>query len=241
MDMSMIKSVNAGKFIVFEGIDGSGKSTQAKLLIKQLEREGYQTAFIDFPQYGKKSAGLVEEYLNGKYGKAEQVGPYRASIFYACDRYDASFQIREWLGQGKVVVADRYIGSNIGHQGGKIKNKKERKKFLRWLYNLEYGLFEIPKPDFSFILKVPPKIARSLSGKITDAEKKAKKKIYLGRKKRDIHEKDLGHLINTERSYLEAAQEFPQSFKVIESFRQKRLLSPQELHQEIWEMIKKII
>lgn len=237
----MKKNIHTGKFIVFEGIDGSGKSTQAKLLIAQLKKEGYATASIDFPQYGKKSAGLVEEYLNGKYGSAEEVGPYRASIFYACDRYDTSFIIREWLAQGKIVIADRYIGSNIGHQGGKIKNRKERNKFLRWLYELEYELFGIPRPDFSFILKVPPKISKTLSGRITDKIKKAKKKLYLGRKKRDIHEKDIKHLINTERSYLEAAQEFPKDFKVIECFRGGKLLSPKALHQEIWRIIKKII
>ncbi len=227
----MKKNIFEGKFIVLEGIDGSGKSTQAKLLIAQLKKEGHETAFIDFPQYGKKSAGLVEEYLNGKYGSAEEVGPYRASIFYACDRYDASFTIREWLAQGKIVIADRYVGSNIGHQGGKIKNRKERNKFLRWLYELEYELFGIPRPDFSFILKVPPKISRTLSGRITDKRKKAKKKLYLGRKKRDIHEKDIKHLINTERSYLEAAQEFPKDFEVIKCFRGGKLLSPKTLHQ----------
>ena len=237
----MRKNIHTGKFIVFEGIDGSGKSTQAKLLITQLKKEGYATASIDFPQYGKKSAGLVEEYLNGKYGSAEEVGPYRASIFYACDRYDASFTIRDWLVQGKIVIADRYIGSNIGHQGGKIKNKKERNKFLKWLYALEYELFRIPRPDFSFILRVPPQMASSLSGKIIDKEKKAKKKLYLGRKKRDIHEKDIKHLINTERSYLEAAQEFPRDFKVIECFRDGKLLFPKNLHQEIWRVVKKII
>ncbi len=237
----MKNNTHSGKFIVFEGIDGSGKSTQAKLLINQLKKESYKTAFIDFPQYGKKSAGLVEEYLNGKYGNAKKVGPYRASIFYACDRYDASFQVREWLAQGAIVIADRYIGSNIGHQGGKIENKKDRKKFLKWLYKLEYELFKIPNPDFSFILKVPPQMARSLSGKITDKEKKAKKKLYLGRKKRDIHEKDLKHLISTERSYLEAAREFPKDFKVIECFRNGKLLSPKILHKEVWKIIKKII
>lgn len=231
----------AGKFIVFEGIDGSGKSTQTKLVINHLKRKGYKTAFIDFPQYGKKSAGLVEEYLTGKYGSPKEVGPYQASIFYACDRYDASFKIRDWLKKGKIVVADRYIGANIGHQGGKIKNKKERKEFFKWLYDLEYEIFKIPKPDFTFILKAPPKIAQSLSGKITDKEKKAKKKLYLGRKKRDIHEKDISHLIGAEQSYLHAAKEFPKDFKVIECFKNRELLSPKIIHQKIWKIIKKIL
>jgi len=237
----MIKNPYKGKFIVFEGIDGSGKSTQTKLLIKHLKEEGYQVSFIDFPQHGKKSAGLVDEYLTGKYGKAEEVSPYQASIFYACDRFDASFKIRKWLKEGKIVIADRYIGSNIGHQGGKIKNKKMREKYFRWLYELEYRIFKIPKPDINFILKMPPRIGYLLSGKITDKKKKRKKEIYLGKIKRDIHEKDLLHLVNTEKAYLHVAEKFPKDFKVIECFRNGKLLPPEIIHQEIWEKVKKTV
>lgn len=236
----MIKNPYPGKFIVFEGIDGSGKSTQTKLLIKSLKKEGYKIAFIDFPQHGQKSAGLVDEYLTGKYGTAEEVTPYQASIFYACDRYDASFKIRNWLKEGKIVIADRYIGSNIGHQGGKIKNKKERKKYLKWLYNLEYGIFKIPKPDINFILKVPPRIAQSLSGKITDKEKMAKKKRYLGGKK-DIHEENLTHLKNTAKAYLDASKEFPRDFKIIECFRGGKLLPPEIIHREVLNIVRQIL
>ncbi|MCP6718090.1 MAG: thymidylate kinase [Patescibacteria group bacterium] len=237
----MLKNNYKGKFIALEGIDGSGKSTQSKLLTNRLKKEGYKIAFIDFPQYGKKSAGLVEEYLNGNYGTSKEVGPYRASIFYACDRFDASFQIRDWLKQGKIIITDRYVGSNIGHQGGKIKNRKERNKFLNWLYELEYSIFNIPKPNFSFIFKMPPLIARDLSGKITDKIKKAKKKIYLGRKKRDIHEKDLKHLSDTEKSYLEIAKQFPKDFKIIECFKNGKLLSPNIIHDDVWRIIQKTL
>jgi len=237
----MQKSSYPGKFIVFEGIDGSGKSTQAKLLVKSLKRKNYKVEFIDFPQHGQKSAGLVDEYLTGKYGKANEVTPYQASIFYACDRFDASFKIKTWLKDGKVVIADRYIGSNIGHQGGKIKDTKERRKYFKWLYNLEYKIFKIPKPDLNFILKVPPEIAQSLSGKLTDKEKIAKKKTYLGKKKKDIHEKDLLHLKNTAQAYLDAAKEWPRDFKVINCFKNGKLLSPRIIHQEIWKIVKRIL
>ncbi len=136
-----------GKFFVFEGIDGCGKSTQTKLLAEFFSKNGYKVKKIDFPQHGEKSSGLVDEYLTGKYGESKDVGPYIASIFYACDRYDASFKIKKWLEEGKVVISDRYLVSNIGHQGGKLmKDKKEWKKYVNWLYNLEYGLFKIPKP-----------------------------------------------------------------------------------------------
>jgi dTMP kinase len=231
----MKKKSNQGKFIVIEGIDGSGKSTQEKLLTKSLEKEGYKISFIDFPQHGQKSAGLVDEYLTGKYGSANEVSPYQASVFYACDRYDASFKIRNWFKEGRIVIADRYIGSNIGHQGGKIKNKKGRKKYLKWLYNLEYGIFRIPKPDINFILKIPPKIAQVLCGRSM-----AKKRKYLGGKK-DIHEKDLNHLKNTEKAYLDIAKEFPRNFKIIECFRNGKLLSPEIIHQEILRKVKKIL
>jgi dTMP kinase len=213
-------------FIVFEGIDNSGKSTQSKLLVKHLKKEGYKVEIIDFPQYGKKSAGLIEEYLSGKYGSADEVSPYIASIFYACDRYDASFKIRKWLEKGKVVIADRYIGSNIGHQGGKIKNKKERLKFIKWIYNLEYNIFKIPKPDITFILKTSPELSLEL----------AKKK-----KATDIHERNLLHLKEAFNAYLEAAKIFPKDFKVINCIKGKKFLSKEEIHQKIWKFVEKLL
>ena len=123
-----------GKFIVIDGTDGSGKATQTELLASKLRRSGLDVAIADFPQYNSKSAGLVEEYLSGKYGSPDEVGPYRASIFYAADRYDASFVIREWLKQGKIVISNRYVTANMGHQGGKISNPLEKKHFFDWLY-----------------------------------------------------------------------------------------------------------
>ena len=238
----MIKNNYPGKFIVLEGLDGSGKSTQVKLLVKRLRCEGYKVETIDFPRHGEKPAWLVDEYLRGRYGTAKEVGPYCASIFYACDRYDAGFEIRKWLKEGKIVIADRYLASNIGHQGGKIKNKKERKKFFNWLYNLEYGILKIPKPDYNFILKTSAAFSLKLANKITDKEKKARRKAYLGKsEKKDIHEKDKKHLENTLKSYLHAAEAFPKEFKVIECLEKGKLLSPEIIHQKIWKIIKNIL
>lgn len=235
----MKKQPSSGRFIVIEGLDGSGKATQTKLLYSRFKKEGGKVAKIDFPQYGTKSAGLVEEYLNGKYGSSEEVGPYRASIFYACDRYDSSFKLRKWIEEGKIIISDRYISSNIGHQGGKIENKKERKKYIKWLYDLEYNIFKIPKPDITFILKTSPSFSMKFSSKIIEKEKKKKRESYLGNKKRDIHEADKIHLTNTLSSYIWASKEFPKDFRVIECIENGQLLSIKEVHQKIWNIIKR--
>jgi dTMP kinase len=234
--------MHTGKFIVLEGLDGSGKSTQSKLLIECLKKEGHNVEIIDFPRHGENPAWLVDEYLRGRYGTAEEVGPYCASIFYACDRYDAGFKIREWLNDGKIVIADRYLASNIGHQGGKIKDKEERRKYFNWLYDLEYRILGIPKPDYNIILKTSFDFSMKLANKITDKEKKAKREAYLGNSEnQDIHEKDKEHLKNTLESYIQAAEEFPEDFKIVECIENEELLSPEVVHQKIWKIIKDIL
>jgi len=237
----MMRYMQKGKFIVFEGLDGSGKSTQTKLLAEYLQKKGLDVVKIDFPQHGDKSCGLVDNYLNGKYGTAQEVGPYIASIFYACDRYDASFKIKDWLQKGKVVIADRYLASNIGHQGGKIKDKEERRKYIKWLYDLEYELFKIPKPDSIIILKTNPEISLKLSNKITDEEKKEKRRAYLKDDTiQDIHEKDKSHLKDTFDAFLQAAKEFPDDFSIVECMEGERLLSPGAIHQKVIAVVEKL-
>jgi len=227
-----------GKFFVFEGIDGSGKSTQVNLLTENLKKRGYKIEKMHFPQHEEKSAGLVDEYLSGKYGEAEEVGPYVASVFYACDRYDASFKIRQWLKEGKIIISDRYLVSNVGHQGGKIKNKKNWKKYVDWLYNLEYDIFKIPKPDYTFVFKTSPDLSANLVGKLTKKDKKNKKESYLKGKK-DIHEKNINHLKNALRSYLLVAEEFPREFKIIDCLDGKKMLPPDVINKKIVELIDK--
>lgn len=222
-----------GKLIIIDGTDGSGKATQTKLLVARLKKEGYKIAMADFPQYGKKSAGLAEEYLNGKYGRPDKVGPYRASIFYACDRYDGGFKIKKWLNEGKIVISNRYVASNLGHQGGKIKNPTERKKYFQWLYNLEYNIFKIPKPDLNIILHVDAAVAQRMVDK-------KKKRNYLKGKKRDAHEKDLKHLKNAEKIFIEIAKSFPK-FLLIECIDKGNIMSREKINSLIWEKIKKII
>ena len=223
-----------GKFIVFEGIDGSGKSTQTKMLSQYFESKGFEVRKIDFPKHGERSSFLVDDYLNGKYGTAKEVGPYIASVFYACDRYDSSFKMKEWLRQGKIIVADRYVTSNIGHQGGKIKDKEERIKYIKWLCDLEYGLFKIPKPDLNIILKTSPVISSKLSNVITDKEKKERRQSYLKDDTvQDIHEKENSHLKDALEAFLEAKEVFPNEYEIVECMDGERLLSKEEIHQKV--------
>lgn len=229
-----MKKKKKGKFIVIDGTDGSGKATQTEILVKKLKKTRHEVKVFDFPQYGKKSAGLVEEYLNGKYGKAQEVGPYRASIFYAVDRYDASFKIKKYLKEGKIVISNRYVTANMGHQGGKIKSLKERKNYFKWLYNLEYGIFGISKPDLNIILHVDAAIAQKL------VDNKEKRNYIKGSKKRDLHEGDLKHLRDAERVYLEIAKTFP-NFSLIKCTENKNIMTREKISELVWDKIKKVL
>ncbi len=221
-----------GKFIVIEGTDGSGKATQTKFLAEKLKLLGVPFELADFPQYGKPSAYFAERYLRGEYGTAEEVGPYRGSLFYAVDRYEKSFDIRKWLAEGKTVISNRYVSANMGHQAGKIKNKAKREKFLKWLEELEYGIFGIPKPDLTILLYVPPEVGQ----KFVDQKGE---RAYTKGAKRDIHEADLSHLQDAAKAYLEVAKKY--KWKVIDYKTKEGILSLDEVQARIWERVSKLI
>ena len=221
-----------GKFIVIDGTDGSGKWTQTKLLIERLKNNWYDVELADFPQYGKRSAMMVEDYLNGNFGNAQEVGPYRASVLYAVDRYAASFEIRKRLDQWKIVIANRYVSSNMWHQAGKIKDLDERDKFLKWLEEFEYWLFDIPRPDKNILLYMPTEIWQKLVDKKWHRE-------YVGWEKRDIHEADLQHLKDAAEAYKYVAEKY--DWTIIDSAPNWELQSIDEISEKIWIEIKKII
>ena len=145
-----------GKLIVLEGTDGSGKATQTAALLDRLRREGVDCRKIEFPRYQEESSALIREYLRGDFGeKPSDVNAFAASTFYAVDRY-ASYQ-QDWGGyyrQGGPVIADRYTTSNAVHQGSKLQGK-ERTDFFEWLFDYEYRLLGLPKPDLVIYLDVP--------------------------------------------------------------------------------------
>src|SRR3989344_9179485 len=189
---------NRGKLIVIDGIDGSGKATQVKLLAEKLKQLKIPVKTIDFPHYDDNFFGkLIGEYLSGAYGDFIQTDPRVASVLYAADRFESSQQIKNWLAQGFVVIADRYVSANQIHQGGKIADNKKRQDFLRWLDQMEYEIFKIPRPDLVIYLDVPLAVSQAW------LEQKAavrRKKYLKGR--RDVAEDNLLHLKNSRSSAL---------------------------------------
>jgi dTMP kinase len=229
MDASMEQL--RGKFIAIDGTDGVGKATQVSLLAGRLTREGYDVGVIDFPQYGTRSAAMVEEYLAGKYGGADEVSPYAASIFYACDRFDAAGAIREALRQGRTIIANRYTASNMGHQGGKIVDSDERRRFWEWIMDLEFAKMKIPKPDVTLILDVSAEIGAVL------AQKRSRQEFLLKPKKQDIHEVSIEHLKRAAAAYLELAELWPDDFARVDCTKDGAIVSPEEAHDRLWETL----
>lgn len=185
--------------IVVDGTDGSGKKTQTDALVRRLKSEGYDVEKIDFPQYGTKSAGPVEEYLHGKYGDANAVTPYQASIFYAVDRFSLAPQIKKWLDEGKIIISDRYVSANMGHQAGKIDDLEARDRFLAWLDELEYGIFQLPRPDLQIFLYLDPEISRNLALKVEKPNMD---------KSKDIHENDAEHMKKASEAFCYVAKKY---------------------------------
>lgn len=185
--MSLHK-IQKGLFIVIEGIDGSGKETQAKRLCAFLEQQQIPYKTMDFPAYRSWSSILVRLYLKKRvFGDPDKLSPYMATIFYALDRFVWSFKIRSWLKKGLTVICDRYVSSNKGHQAGKITDTIKRKKVLNWIDLLEYKILRLPQPDYVIYLSVTPTAALKLlkkTGKIPDG-----------------HEGNKDHLIRSHQCY----------------------------------------
>lgn len=223
----------AGTFIVIEGTDGSGKGTQFAKLVERLTSEGHDVAQFDFPQYDEPSSFFVREYLNGNYGTAEEVGPYTGSLFYALDRYQAAPAIRRALDQGKVVIANRFTGSNMAHQGTKFAHAEERRGYFIWNDNLEFEMLKIPRPDRSVVLRVPADIAQQLVD-----QKEARS--YTD-KKRDLHEADLSHLQRAVEVYDDLCQLFPRDFTRVDCVRDDKLLDIDTVHKLLWQAIEPLL
>ncbi|MEK9147594.1 MAG: deoxynucleoside kinase [Patescibacteria group bacterium] len=158
-----------GKLIVIDGIDGSGKNTQANLLIEALKKKKIKYKYLDFPRYDEFFGKLVKRYLNGDFKKLGN-NPYFSSIFYAFDRMDIAEKIDKWIKQGYFIISNRYAEANLIHQAIKIKNKKEKEEFIDWIGDFEFNKLGIPKADIVIYLNVPPDAALKLIEKRGDVK-----------------------------------------------------------------------
>ncbi|MFO0718683.1 MAG: deoxynucleoside kinase [Candidatus Paceibacterota bacterium] len=223
-----------GKFIVIDGIDGSGKATQTRLLVERLKKEGVKVKTIDFPRYETNFfGGLIGKYLSGIYGDFTQVDPRVASVLYAGDRFESSKEIRKWIDSGYTVVADRYVSANQIHQGGKIDNPKDRKEFLAWLDKMEYEVFRIPRPDLVIYLDVPFEVSKEwLKNKIA----KRKKKYLEGRV--DVAEENLIYLKNSREAAIDLTKK-NKDWRKIECCKNMVCMLPEEVSDRVWSIVKK--
>lgn len=201
-----------GHFFAIEGGDGSGKGTQTSILAEALRAEGRDVYQLSFPRYGTHSAVIVEKYLRGEFGEANEVAAELASAAFALDRAAAKPELDEWLATHKdgVVLADRYVLSNIAHQGTKIADQNKRFAFYQEILDLEFGDLQLPRPDKNVILLVPTDVAQA------NVDKKAARSYT--KAKRDIHEKDSDHLTLANRNYREIAELFPEFAVAIDAY-----------------------
>lgn len=223
-----------GKLIAIDGLDGSGKATQTKLLVQRLKAEGRKVAVTDFPQYYTSFFGkMVGRYLAGEFGTAKQVDPYLASVLYALDRWEAKEKMKKWLSEGRIVISNRYVSANQIHQTSKLKGKKEKEKFLKWLDQMEYKVFGIPRPSIIIFLNIPFKIGQRL------VIKKGTRG-YLGGVKRDIHESSKSHLTAAQKQVLDLANKCTK-WKKVDCVKKNKLLSKKEISDKVWQVVEKII
>lgn len=216
-----------GKLIVFEGTDGSGKSTQFELLAKRLEAE--QTGFqrLRFPQYEEPSSALIRMYLGGAFGDdPEAVNAYAASTFYAVDRY-ASYQRvwKDYYQGGGFVVSDRYTTSNAVHQGSKVP-EGERAEFFRWLYDLEYDRMGLPRPDLVVLLDMPVELSEQLM----------RKREQSTGTHADIHERDEDYLKKCRDVALHAAKYY--GWRTVSCAKDGAIRGVEDIHEEVYAIVK---
>ena len=212
------------KIIVIEGLDGSGKATQTKILADKLIEKGNKVRKLEFPDYSNPSSSLVKMYLNGDFGdKPEDVNAYAASAFYAVDRAASYLQFwKKDYAEGSIILSDRYATSNIIYQMSKVSDE-ERDAFIEWQADFEYEKLGIPKPDLVIYLDVDPDVSQKLMEKRYGGDKS----------KMDLHERNVQFLLDCRRSAVYAAEKC--GWKVINCCENGDIKSIDQIAKEIEE------
>lgn len=208
-----------GKIIAFEGIDGSGKSTQARILAKALQKKGFKAELRKFPQYKAFFGKIIKKYLLGKFGGINELLPEITTLLYSLDKYSAKKELEQKISSGKIIVLDRYIASNACHQAAKLSGKNQ-KKFIEWILKVESRL---PQPNLTIFLDIPPNISKKLlEGKPTD-----------------IHESNQPYLKKVYSVYKKMAKQ--RNWATIKCLKNGKLKPVKEIEKEILEKIKQIL
>lgn len=212
-----------GRMIVFEGIDGSGKSTQVELLLAYLKSKKKKFSYYKFPQYEKTFHGrVVSRFLQGEFGSVNTVNPHLISLAYAMDRTTAKDNLYQDLNRGKIIICDRYVSSSKAHHGAKFEAKKQ-KDFIAWIDELEYDINNLPREDLTILLDIPANVSFELQKKMG--------------KKKDIHEEALDYLENVRGVYLKLAKD--KHWAAVNCLAENSLRTPEEIHLEILGLLKK--
>jgi dTMP kinase len=222
--------------IVIEGLDGAGKSTQVNLLKTYLDQRNLPYEYLHFPRTeGSMFGDLVARFLRGEFGENKSVNPYLVALIYAEDRQDAKRLLLHWLNQGKVVILDRYVYSNIAYQCAKLDSKDEKEKLQKWILDLEFSYYDLPKPALNVFFDVPfmfttKKLTKSRTGK---------EREYL-QGMRDIHEEDLDFQRKVREIYLALADQ-PSFVRLDCSRNDTEMLSPSEIFAKLQPYIDEIL
>jgi dTMP kinase len=215
--------------IVLEGLDGAGKTTQVNLLQKYFESENMKSAFLHFPRFDAPVYGdLIASFLRGEFGDVNTVNPRLVALLYAGDRDNAASILNAWFAEGKVVILDRYVYSNIAFQCAKIRDGAKREQLREWIFNLEYDFFGIPRPDISIFLDVPFDFTLE---KLKSQREGAERDYLKG--KEDIHESDFDLQKRVRDVYLEQTNIDKQFVPVNCVDENSRMKTPQIIHEEI--------
>jgi dTMP kinase len=223
-------------FIALEGLDGAGKSTQIKLLENYFASKNIRNKYLHFPRFDAPFFGeMIAKFLRGDFGKIDDVNPYIVALLFAEDRHDAAQLIREWLNQNYTVIVDRYVYSNIGYQCAKLANAADRTALRKWIVELEFNYFKIPKPDISIFLDVPFAFTVNKLNETRDGNDRD----YL-QGKQDIHEINIELQRRVREIYIEQQAE-DKNFKIVNCTLQTgEMLAPQQIFEQIIKNISNI-
>lgn len=249
-----MNKVKHGKFIIIEGTDGAGKTTQLELLRKWFEDNGYRTKTLDFPQYGQFWGNLVGRFLKGEFGELSDINPYLASLPYLLDQATQSKNIKNWLKQGYYVLSNRYVTSSMGHQTAKFLNlknfanskfhlsaqagisnfklNKEALDYLEWLQKAAYEELKLVREDMTILLYAEPRITLELSKKAMNRKSYAQG--------RDIAEEDMLHQLLSANTFKLVAEKID-TWKFIDCMKDEKLDSIENIYNEILKVVKTVI